>query len=155
MSTRPNSETSNRVERVAFSNDLSLGVDELRFTFTRSGGPGGQNVNKVNTRVTLHFDLAASESLSDTQKARIAHKLETRITRDGILRVVASRHRTQIANRRATIERLAELLTQALHVEKPRKKKRISAAAKRRRRDEKARKSKVKELRRSPRSRDD
>lgn len=129
-----------------------IDAEELRFTFQRSGGPGGQNVNKVNTRVTLLFDLLASPSLTAEQKELIGRRLATRISRDGVLRVVSSRHRTQSANRRAALARFVELLTAALHVEKPRKPTRIPPAARRRRREEKASRARVKDLRRPPRS---
>lgn len=120
---------------------------ELWFTFQRSSGPGGQNVNKVETRVTLHFDLAATTSLTDEQKQRIGRRLATRINRDGIMRVVASRHRTQSANRRAAVERFTELLADALQPAKTRRKTRVSTAAKQRRLEEKRRRSQLKRLR--------
>ena len=113
--------------------------DELTFEFTRSSGPGGQNVNKVSTRVTLRFDVGASPSLDPAQKARIRKRLATRISRQGILRVVVSKHRAQSANRRAAVERFVDLMTQALRVRKPRKKTTVPAAVQRRRREEKTR----------------
>ncbi len=106
---------------------------DLTFTFTRSGGPGGQNVNKVNTRVTLWFDLDGCDALSPTEKRRIRSRLRTRITKDGCVRVVASRHRTQRANRAAVIERLMELLAVALRRKKTRKPTQIPTGARRRR----------------------
>lgn len=119
----------------------------MSFTFTRSSKPGGQNVNKVNTRVTLLFDVKASPSLSDEQKNRILHRLETRINKLGILRVISFRYRTQGLNRAATIERFVELLVWALAREKPRKKTRVSKASKRKRLDDKKHKSRVKQTR--------
>jgi len=130
---------------------VSIPTEEFSFTFARSSGPGGQNVNKVNTRVTLHFDVAATPSLTARQKAVIRSKLATRVSRDGVLRVVASRHRTQKANRRATIERFQELLAEALRAPKPRKKTKVPAAVKRKRLEDKARRARTKELRRAPR----
>ncbi len=125
----------------------TIDPDELWFTYSRSGGPGGQNVNKVNTRVTLRFDVAASPSLSDAQRHRLRTRLSTRITRDGILMVVSSRHRTQAANRRAATERFSELITDALAPRKQRRKTTVSHAAKRRRLDQKRRRSETKTLR--------
>ena len=82
---------------------LSIDETELDYEFARSSGPGGQNVNKVETKVTLKFDIEASRSLSAEQKGRIAERLRTRITKDGVLRVTSQRHRTREANRKATV----------------------------------------------------
>jgi ribosome-associated protein len=112
---------------------VSIPEWELTFTASRSGGPGGQNVNKVATRVTVAFDLVRSPSLSRDQKARIRERLASRINRDGVLRVVSQRHRTQAANRRAAVERLAELLRAALAEEEPRVATRPSRSARDRR----------------------
>jgi ribosome-associated protein len=93
---------------------LAIPEGEVTFTASRSGGPGGQNVNKVATRVTLVFDVAGSPNLSPDQRAGILERLATRISKDGVLRVVSQRHRTQAANRRAALERFVELLREAL-----------------------------------------
>ncbi|MEP0773107.1 MAG: aminoacyl-tRNA hydrolase, partial [Acidobacteriota bacterium] len=74
----------------------------------------GQNVNKVATRVTLFFDLEGAKGLAAEHKERIRQRLATRISRDGVLRVACQRHRSQSANRQAAMERLVELLQQAL-----------------------------------------
>ncbi|MEA2599612.1 MAG: ribosome-associated protein [Acidobacteriota bacterium] len=117
--------------------DLSLPDEELSFTTSRSGGPGGQNVNKLETRVTVRFDLVGSPSLSEEQRARLRERLATRITKDGVLHVTSQRHRSQMANRDAAVERFVELVQEALREEVPRKKTRPSRAAKARRLDEK------------------
>jgi len=91
-----------------------IGEEQFTFSFTRSGGPGGQNVNKVNTRVTLSFDLYASTDLTAEERGRILARLGGRITGDGRLRIVSMRHRTQLANRKAAVERFYELLAAAL-----------------------------------------
>jgi len=96
--------------------------DELVFKFARSGGPGGQNVNKVNTRVTLLFDVADSRGLSDGQKQQILKRLATRADKHGVIRVVSQRHRTQKANRQAAVRRFQELLGEALRKKPARKK---------------------------------
>jgi ribosome-associated protein len=132
---------------IEIADGLSLSEEELTFATSRSGGPGGQNVNKLETRVTLRFDLASSPSLSEEQKARLRERLATRITRSGVLHVTAQKHRTQGANREAAQERFAELLREALREETPRKKTRIPRAVSRRRVDEKKRRGQRKQER--------
>ncbi len=134
---------------------LRIPLSELRFRFSKSSGPGGQNVNKVNTKVTLLFDLKASACLTPAQIARLRHKLATRIDSANLLRVVSGKHRTQAANRRATMERFAELLAQALERPRPRKKTRVPASSMGRRLREKARRSDTKRLRTGRPSMDD
>ena len=129
---------------------LAIPEGELRFTASRSGGPGGQNVNKVATRVTLIFDVGGSPSLSPDQKARIRERLATRISRDGVLRVVSQRHRTQAANRKAAVERFVELLRVALAEEPPRVPTRPTRVARERRVASKKLRARVKEARRRP-----
>jgi ribosome-associated protein len=93
---------------------LEIPEGELTFTTSRSSGPGGQNVNKVNTRVTLLFDVAGSPSLSDQQRVMLRERLSGRINRESVLRVVSQRHRTQLANREVAVQRFARLLREAL-----------------------------------------
>src|SRR3954447_9912601 len=126
---------------IEIAGGLVLPEEELSFATSRSGGPGGQNVDKLETRVTLRFDLAGSPSLSEEQKARLRERLATRITRDGVLQVSSQKHRSQGANRDAAVERFAELLRENLREEPPRKKTRPSRAAKARRLEEKRRQS--------------
>jgi ribosome-associated protein len=133
----------------------SVGAHELRFTYSRSSGPGGQHVNRVETRVTLLFDVDGSPSLSETQKLRIRSHLATRINKDGMLRVVSQRHRTREGNRRAAIERFEELLAEALRPRRARRKTRVSAAERRRRVDSKRRRGEVKRLRGKSGARDE
>lgn len=121
----------------------------LRLTYTRSGGPGGQNVNKVSTRATLWFDVAGSEVVTTTEKARLREKLAGRINAQGVMRVTSTRHRTRVANRRAVIERFYELLAEALTPPRRRHATRVPKSAKRRRREDKRRVAAIKKLRRS------
>ena len=121
--------------------------DELIFKFSRSGGPGGQNVNKVNTRVTLLFDVANCGSFSNHQKKRILRRLATRANKDGVIRVVSQRYRTQKANREVARERLQDLLRGALKTRPVRKKTKVPYAAKQRRLEEKKRRSTLKQQR--------
>ena len=126
---------------IPIDDTLAIPDEEVAFATSRSGGPGGQNVNKLETRVTLRFDLSGSAALSEEQKARLRERLATRITRDGVLQVSSQKHRSQGANREAAVERFAELLRENLREEPPRKKTRPSRAAKARRLDEKRRQS--------------
>ena len=127
--------------------DIFICEDELVFKASRSGGPGGQNVNKVNTRITLFFDVANCESFSDVQKRRILSRLATRADKNGLIRVASQRFRTQKANRRAAVERLQQLLAEALKTRPVRKKTRVPYAAKKRRLEEKRRRSLLKQQR--------
>src|SRR5205823_11257633 len=126
---------------------LSIPEDELRFAASRSGGPGGQNVNKVSSRVTLTFDVQGSTTLSDGHKRAIMKKLATRINKDGVLRIVSQRTRSQELNRTDVIERFSELVRRALTPERPRIKTRIPGAARERRIEEKKKRGLTKHVR--------
>src|SRR4029077_612012 len=126
---------------IPIDDNLAIPDEEVTFATSRSGGPGGQNVNKLETRVTLRCDLARSGALSEEQKARLRERLATRITRDGILQVSSQRHRSQGANREAAGERFAEPRREHRREETPRRKPRPPRAAKARRLDEKPRQS--------------
>ena len=132
---------------IEIRDDILISENELVFKFSRSSGPGGQNVNKVNTRVTLLFDLANSTNLSDVQKKRILKQLAGRASKDGVIRVVSQRYRTQKANRRAVVERLQELLSLAMETKPIRKKTKVPWPAKQQRLEEKKRRSKLKQQR--------
>lgn len=132
------------------NDQCSIDEAELSFSATTSSGPGGQHVNRSQTRVTLRFDVDHSPSLSEEQRARIHQGLSTRISREGILRISSQRHRSQMRNRDQTIERFVELLGEALREDAPRHPTRTPPAAKRRRVDDKRRRGGVKRLRRKP-----
>ncbi len=129
---------------------LTIPDAELRFATARSSGPGGQNVNKVESRVTLLFDLAGSASLSEAQKRLLRRRLPGRINKLGVLRVMSQKHRTQAANRAAATERFVELLRAALRPRRPRVGTRPSAASRQRRLDDKRRRGRLKAERRTP-----
>jgi ribosome-associated protein len=126
---------------------ISIPEDELHFTASRSGGPGGQNVNKVSSRVTLVFHVQTSAALSEDQKRRIFDRLATRINKEGELRIISQRTRSQEMNRKDAIERFAELIRRALTPERPRIKTRVPAAADERRIEKKKKRTLVKQTR--------
>jgi ribosome-associated protein len=126
---------------------VTLADDEVRFVASRSQGPGGQNVNKVASRVTLLFDLDGSASLTAEQRRLIHERLAGRISAEGVLRVSSQRHRGQAANRRAALERFVELLAQALRRRAKRVGTRPTAAARERRITDKRRRARLKAVR--------
>ncbi|MCU1432013.1 MAG: Class peptide chain release factor [Actinotalea sp.] len=123
---------------------------ELRWRFSRAGGPGGQGVNTTDSRVELSWDLQASLSLSAAQRERATDRLSHRLV-DGVIRVTASEHRSQLRNREAAVARLTALLDEALRPPAPPRLATRASRASRTRRvaSERARKD-VKALRQRP-----
>jgi len=137
-------------ETVRVTDRVEIPVEELEFRVSRSSGPGGQGVNTTDSRVELRFDLAGSPSLSAEEKERAARRLRRRLNQDGTLRVVAQAQRSQLANRRAAVERFAELLAAALAVPRTRRPTHPSRAAVARRVAAKQRRATTKRLRQPP-----
>lgn len=132
---------------IEITDNIHISKDEIVVKASRGAGPGGQNVNKVNTRVTLFFDVANCQTLSDAQKRRILSRLATRTDKMGVLRVVSQKFRTQRANRLAATERLRKLLAEALKRPRIRKKTHIPRSAHEKRLEEKKRRGALKRLR--------
>ena len=130
--------------------DLVIPGDELVVEVSRSGGPGGQNVNKVSTRVTLRWSVAASRVLDEARRARLRHALAARLTRAGELVVHCDVTRSQAQNRALARERLASLVREALHVRKARRATRPTLGSQTRRHEGKRRRSQVKRMRGRP-----
>ncbi len=123
---------------------LTIPAGELTFSFSRAGGPGGQNVNKVSSKVDLRWNLTTSSVLSDIQRALLLSKLGHRLTNDGVLIVTSTLTRDQIKNRADAASKLALIVKAALDRPKPRKPTKPSKGAKRRRVEDKRRHAEIK-----------
>jgi ribosome-associated protein len=127
---------------------IHLDPSELRVSFIRASGPGGQNVNKVATAVQLRFDAASSPSLPETVRLRLLRLAGSRATADGEIVIEAKRFRTQARNREDAQERLVALIRRAATLPKPRRKTRASAGVKARALESKRKRGEVKRRRR-------
>jgi ribosome-associated protein len=121
---------------IDFLNDRDFGP-ELTFTASRSSGPGGQNVNKLSTKVELRFNILQSSLLSEEEKAIILEKLSTKINSNGELIIVSQSERSQLQNKEKTLERFYVILAKALMPVKKRKPTRLPRAAREKRLEEK------------------
>lgn len=129
---------------------LTIPESELVFSFARSGGPGGQNVNKVETKVTVYFDFMSSRILTEQQKERLrrSREIQGRLDADGCIVVTSQEHRTQSLNRKAAIDKLHELIVLGLQRRKVRIPTRKTRASERERLEGKRGRSVVKASRR-------
>jgi ribosome-associated protein len=128
---------------------IALEEREIEEQFVRASGPGGQNVNKLSTAVQLRFDVRHSPSLPPDVRARLERLAGARLTRDGVLVIIAQRHRTQARNREDALERLLELIRQAAVAPVKRRPTRPTKASRERRIESKKRRAGIKRHRRS------
>jgi len=120
---------------------------EFIFSASRSGGPGGQNVNKVSTKVELRFNLIVTNLLSESEKDRIYKKLNNRISKEGEIILVSQSERTQLKNKKVVTDKFYEIVAKALTVLKKRKSTRPTLASKLKRLEKKRNRSIIKKLR--------
>jgi ribosome-associated protein len=132
---------------IAIMAGVEIPETELEFTASRSGGPGGQNVNKVSSRITLRFDLDRTAALTPEQKQRVRKKLSSRISKQGVLQISSQRTRSQELNREDVVARFVELLGEALREEKARVKTKATRSSREERLKEKRIRTVVKQAR--------
>ena len=132
---------------IRITDSIAIDEREIEESFVRSAGPGGQNVNKLSTAVQLRFDVRHSPSLLPAVRARLERLAGRRLTTEGVLIIIAQRHRTQERNREDARQRLFEMIRQAAVRPKSRRPTRPTAASRERRIDRKKRRAGVKRLR--------
>src|SRR5262247_2268776 len=134
---------------IHINNHIAIDDNEIAESFLRASGPGGQNVNKLATAVQLRFDIRRSPSLPDEVRARLERLAGRRLTRDGVLVIIAQRYRTQERNRQDARERLIELIRAAAVRPVPRRPTKPTKGSRERRLESKKHRSSIKGLRQS------
>jgi ribosome-associated protein len=134
---------------------LRIPEEELGIRASTSSGPGGQNVNRVRTRITVRFNVRTSPSLNESDRVRLLEALGSRLDAEGNLQVRSQKHRTQHQNREAAIDRLRILLAEALRPPTPRRPTSKPRGADERRLESKRQRSRIKAIRRRPGPSDD
>ena len=135
------------MSKISITPSVFIETGEIHEKFVRSGGPGGQNVNKVSSAVQLRFDVSKSAGLPARAKAKILASGDSRLTKDGVLVIFCDTYRTQEANRREVLNRLVEILREAATERKIRKPTKPTAGSVKRKRIEKTRRSETKKSR--------
>jgi len=135
---------------IKITDSIVLFDDELQESFVRSGGPGGQNVNKTASAVQLRFDVAHSPNLPERVRTKILNLNDSRLTKDGVFVIFADRHRTQDLNRKDAHDRLFAVIRKAAHIPKRRIATRPTLGSKKRRLDNKTKRGAIKKGRRGP-----
>lgn len=138
------------MSRIEVTPQISIDEAELSFSFVRASGPGGQNVNKVETAAQLRFDAANSSSLEPAVKRRLERLAGSRCTKEGVVVIFAQSYRSQEQNRQEAVARLLRLIAAAAERPKPRIKTRPSLSARKRRVEAKVRRGETKKLRNAP-----
>jgi ribosome-associated protein len=136
--------------KLVITSRLSIPMSEIEFRTSRSSGPGGQNVNKLETRVELLYDVERSSSLTDEQRDLLFSRLKSNIDKEGVLRVVSQESRSQWKNKQEAIEKFVQLLRDALKPRKIRRKTTATPHSREKRLMEKKCVSEKKRMRRSP-----
>lgn len=134
--------------------NIRIGPEEITESFVRCSGPGGQNVNKVNSGVQLRFNAAASPSLPEGVRRRLMAAAGRRLTREGEIVITVQTHRTQADNRREALGRLGAMIASSLRAPKRRKRTAVPAASKRRRLEDKRHRGRIKSYRKNIRDGD-
>jgi ribosome-associated protein len=132
---------------IRITDRISIDERELEERFVRASGPGGQNVNKLSSAVQLRFDVRHSPSLAADVRQRLERMAGRRLTRDGVIVIMAQRHRTQERNRQDALDRLIELIREASVPPTPRRPTRPTRGSKERRLESKKNRSSIKSLR--------
>jgi ribosome-associated protein len=132
---------------IRITDDISIDESEIEESFVRASGPGGQNVNKLATAVQLRFDVRHSPSLGNDVAVRLMRLAGKRMTKDGVLVIIAQRHRTQERNRADALDRLATLIREAATPPTPRRATKPTRASRERRLQGKKLRSNIKGMR--------
>lgn len=138
------------MEDLYINPQITIPSDSFNISYSRSSGPGGQHVNKLNTRVSIFLDIQKCRSFSGTQKHLLSTIFKNRIDKQGVLQVSSQQFRSQSANRDAAMRRMAELIAAALMQKRKRKKTQIPKREMEKRLREKKARSITKQLRRNP-----